>query len=210
MDIALRELREKATFMKFHLIKFHVNRLVEKETCKLKAKLDIKFDKLTSEKRLRDGTVNNPNDLIINLTGRQFSDVELETLKLGLKHGLAIRPHEDQMMVLSESIWDQISQNDICKGDLASISRAKTALKCFTYAYIDLDLKQFSKDAKRIKVIKNLRKECVILKPDKGTGVVVIKIEDYRKCLNQLFSDKNYFKKVDEDHMLTHLGTLQR
>ena len=58
-------------------------------------------------------------------------------------------------------------------------------------------------------MIKILRKECVILKADKGTGVVVMKIEDYNNCLNELFSDKSCFKMVDTDRTLTRLRTLQ-
>ena len=67
------------------------------------------------EKKMKDGLHNNPNDLITYLTGRILSDVEVEILKCGLKHGIATRPSEPEMMVIAENIWDQTERNGLCE-----------------------------------------------------------------------------------------------
>ena len=60
------------------------------------------------EKRIQEGIHNNPNDLITNLTNVTLSNNEIEILKYGLKHGLAIRPKESEMIVIMEDIYEQI------------------------------------------------------------------------------------------------------
>ena len=60
-----------------------------------------KIDALIFEKKMKDGLHNNPNDLISNLTDRILLDVEVEILKCGLKHGIATRPSEPEMMIIA-------------------------------------------------------------------------------------------------------------
>ena len=67
------------------------------------------------KKKIKYGLHNNPNDLKTNLTGRIFSDVEVEILKCGLKHGIATWPSEPEIMVIAENIWDQIERNSLCE-----------------------------------------------------------------------------------------------
>ena len=45
-----------------------------------------------------------------------------------------------------------------------------------------LDDKQFGIDAKRLKVLEELRKKITILKPDKGQGIALLKHKDYTNC----------------------------
>ena len=49
------------------------------------------------------------------------------------------------------------------------------------------------KDKRKLEIIKNLRKELVILKPDKGNGIVLIGTNDYYTAIENLFSDKSKF-----------------
>ena len=51
-------------------------------------------------------------------------------------------------------------------------------------------------DFKKLKVIKNLRKDITILKPEKGNGVVLINNVDYYQSLKHLFIDKKKSKKL--------------
>ena len=183
--------------MKFHIIKYSVSRLLESEKSLIVKRHEGKLDKPFVETGINDGISVNPNEVINNLSGRPLSDSEVEVLKLGLKHGIALRPREDDMIVIAESIWEQINRQVICQEDRISKTRAKTALKAFTSSYLDLDFRQFSLDSERIKIIKSLHKELAILKPDKGTEIVAFKLEDYNKCTNELFSDETCFKKVN-------------
>ena len=75
---------------------------------------------------------------------------------------------------------------------------------------IDLDNNQVFKDKKKINIIKNLRKDFVLLKADKGNGIALIKTTEYYSSLEKLFSDKTKFKQISEDPTPTRLSTLQR
>ena len=55
------------------------------------------------------------------------------------------------------------------------------------------------KDKKKLEVIKNLRKELVILKLDKGNRIVLIGTNDYYTTVENLFSDKSKFKELHDD-----------
>ncbi len=62
---------------------------------------------------------------------------------------------------------------------------------------------------KCIKILTNLPQKYAILKPDKGNGIVLIKINNYKLCMTDLFSDTNKFMKVNRHTTLTQLTTLQ-
>ena len=49
----------------------------------------------------------------------------------------------------------------------------------------------------------------VILKPDKGNGIVVINITEYNLPMKNLFSDQSEFKVIQKDPTLTPLKTVQ-
>ena len=63
---------------------------------------------------------------------------------------------------------------------------------------IEIDDKRFFTDSKMLKVIRNLKERMVIVKPDKGQGVVLIK---------NIFGDESKFRKVDRDPTHTRIGT---
>ena len=62
------------------------------------------------DKQLKDGIKPNANPLITNLTGLTLTAEETEVLMLGLKHGLATRPKETEIIVIVEGIWDQLER----------------------------------------------------------------------------------------------------
>ena len=78
-----------------------------------------------------------------------------------------------------EDIYDQIVRQNVMKDDNISKHSIQNALKSFTYAYLDLDFKNFGIDQKGIKILRKLRNRCIILKPDKGRGIVIINKRDY-------------------------------
>ena len=87
--------------------------------------------------------------------------------------------------------------------------KIKNYIRAFTSNFLDFDDKQLKTDAKRIKILKELRHKYAILKPDKGNGVVLININDYILCMTDLFSDKTKFSKVKVDSTLTQLNSLK-
>ena len=146
--------------------------------------------------------------LITNLSGYEFSSKEIEILKLGLRHGVATRLIELEMIVILEDIWDQIKNVKTIKNELSQ-QQIKTALHAFTFNSIDKDEKQFGIDGKRLEVLQELRKKITILKPDKGQGVVLLKHEDYTNCVEMLLTDRNKFNRIDKDPTIMGLNTVQ-
>ena len=78
------------------------------------------------------------------------------------------------MIAIAENAWKQKEKHNTLKDNHISKVRAQTALKLFTYNCLDLDIKQYISDNKMVKVLRNIKKKCLILKPDKGPGVVLI------------------------------------
>ena len=79
-----------------------------------------------------------------------------------MKHGLLTQPKQSEMIVIAEDIWDQILRNDVLKQGHILKHRLQTALKAFTYNYLDIDYKEFGFDQKRINTISKLQDKCVI------------------------------------------------
>ena len=104
------------------------------------------------EKRIQEGVHNNPNDLITNLTNVILSNNKIEILKYGLKHDLAIRPKESEMIVIMEDIYEQIQQHNAITDSYISQERLKTTLKAFTFNYLNVDDKRYIHDSESLKV----------------------------------------------------------
>ena len=68
-----------------------------------------------------------------------------------------------------------------------------------TISLIELENKQIFKDKKKFDNIKNLRKELVILKPDKGNNIMLLNANNHYKSVEKLFQDKLKFKQSLED-----------
>ena len=113
------------------------------------------------------------------------------------------------MITIMEDIYDQIVRQNVMKNDNISKHRIKTALNSITYAYLDLDFKNFGIDQKRTKILRHLRSRCMILKPNKGQGRVIINKKDYFQSLDRLFSDKTKSEILEEDPTLRNLNAIQ-
>ena len=101
---------------------------------------------------------------------------------------------------------DNVSQIQLT---ISSNKTRKLVRKPTSCNYLDLDDKQFISDSKRLKVLKSLKKDYVLLKPDKGQGIVVLKREDYVSSVQRIFDDQRKFKKVYHDLTLRNLSTIQ-
>ena len=77
--------------MKGTLIKSSIHRLISNKLSVFQLSHDKKLANLIIEKRIQDSVHNNPNEVITNLTYITLSNYEIEILKYGLKHGVAIR-----------------------------------------------------------------------------------------------------------------------
>ena len=122
-----------------------------------------------------------------------------DVLSYGLNHGLATNLSCNDVLSSMESVWDQLTRNNLLKENYYFINRAKNCLRALAFNLIDLDNQIVFKDKRKLQVIKQLRKDTVILKPDKGNGVVVIDTTYYYESLDKLFSDTTKFRRLDAD-----------
>ena len=60
-----------------------------------------------------------------------------------------------------------------------------------------------------IKVLRSIKEKCLILKPDKGQGIVLIDKTDYYNSTESLFNDTSKFTLLQEDPTLRNLSTVQ-
>ena len=202
-------LKNALTWMKYKVFKFSISRLIDNERRKVKDRHDKKLDRLRVESAVKNGTKKNPNNLITNLTDETLTREETDVLMLGLNHGIALHPREDEILPVIEGLFSRIKDLNIIRNSHMATERVKYALRSFAYNFIEIEDKNFHKDAKRVKIMKNLRNRFVILKPDKGQGVVLLKKEDYITSMENLFSDRSKFKQVNEDTTIRRVETIK-
>ena len=66
---------------------------------------------------IHDDVNNNPNSITTNLANAELNEDEIFFLKVGLRHGLLIRPCESELIVIMKDVYDQILKQNILKDD---------------------------------------------------------------------------------------------
>ena len=105
-----------------------------------------KFDSLCKKKQQEDGIKENPNNIIWNLTSQTLPNDEYQVLRYGLNHGLKTHQIKTDILANTESIWDQINGNNVCKESNNHVERTKNSLRAMAFSLIDLGNKQIFKD----------------------------------------------------------------
>ena len=203
-------MNETTTFMKRKLIRCAILDVIRRDTVKVKQRHDKKFDSLLEGKKKRDQLIANPNSCIINLTGIDLTQEQCDALQFGLKYSIAVRPRETDLLASAESIWEQLERNNILKDDPTRIQRLKNNLRGLAFNFLNFEDSRIHKDNKRKQIVKNLCENFVILKPDKGGGVVLLQKSDYVQNMESLFVDRTKFKVLDNNPTSTRMSTLQQ
>ena len=95
-----------------------------------------------------------------------------------------------------EDIYEQILQHNPIKNSYISQERLETNLKAFTFNYLDIHDKSYIQDSESLKVLLELREKFIILKPDKGQGIVLVNHGDSVNSMQKyLEMHLNFFKK---------------
>ena len=199
----------RTSWLKNITLKYHAQRLSDKKLLEVAKRHERKFTSLLHEHKILTGLTNNPNDIITNLTGDTITKEEESILQFGLKHGLATRPKESDIIATAESIWEQLDREKQLPDGYIKHQRVKHSIKALACNFLDFDDKCLHDDHKRIKVLKAMNEKYAILKPDKGSGVALLKKEDYMNGMTELFADPYKFRKLDKNDTLTQLTTLQ-
>ena len=104
--------------------------------------------------------------------------------------------HDD----LKRHLWDKTKANEV-----------QNEIQHLATRYVN-SFKPSMNDLKTHKILKRLKhnKDIIILRPDKGNGVVVLDQVVYNKAMVDLLSDNSKFKKLEFDLTLRREGQLQR
>ena len=196
--------------MKFNIFKISIQHNTNRMKEKIVATHQKKLDKLLVDKAVREGTTKNPHKLITNLTDITLTNEEVEVLTLGLNHGLALRPREEDILPAIEGLFSRIKESNLIKDNYMASERIKYALRSFAWNLVDLEDRHFYQDSKKTRIIKGLRKRAVILKPDKGQGIVLLKKEDYVDSMERIFADCSKFKEVETDNTISRVENIKR
>ena len=190
---ALSTLYDSTTWTKHSLIKFSINRLISNKPVEIQIRHHRKFNNLIMEKLIQVGIHNNPRNIISNLTNVTLPNNKIEIFKYGLKHGLAIRQNESEMIVIMEDIYEQILQHNAIKNSYISNERLKTTMKAFTFNYLDIDDKSYISDSKFLKFLQELCEKFVILK---GQCIVLVNQRVYVNSMQTIFGDASKSKNI--------------
>ena len=168
----------------------------------------------THRKKLKNLTKNaelpfSPSETVNNLSSCKLTDDELELLKNGL--GFSIKPpHLNKTNILAsfEKIHYTMKNKLIDKN---SATHLKTEIAHLAQNYLS-SYRPSSNDLKKHRILRTLRNNhnIIILKPDKGNGVVILDRTVYLDSCFNILNDKTKFKLLDNDPTLLREGRLKR
>ena len=142
-EILYREM----TFMRKWVVKHSIKNTVEKEEETVAKRHEKKFSSLLKEKSEVEGTANNPNRIIWNFSSHTLEEEEYQTLQYGLKHGIACKPDNEEILASAEALWDQIKTKKLCKDGNHFVRQAKNSIRAMAFNLINIDNRQKFREA---------------------------------------------------------------
>ena len=166
----------------------------------------------THEKKLKDLTKNmqipfTSDETIKNLSSYKLTEEEAEILKYGLKH--PIEPKhllKTDILATFEQIHRSLSRD---LKDERNPGELKAMISNLANVYWS-SYKPTQNTLRKHGILKKLRtrKDIVIVRPDKGSGVVILDRDIYDRKILEIINDTTKFKKVKDNPMLTREGQL--
>ena len=114
-------LDEDTTWIRGIILCDTLNMIITKEESKWIKTHNKKLDNLINEKK----SINVINSVITSLSSRSLNNNEQRILTYVLKHGIAISPKQNDILVSSEASWAQVESKNIVKENFSLIQRAK-------------------------------------------------------------------------------------
>ena len=168
----------------------------------------------THQKKIRNLTKNSTNpfthtEIVKNLSSKHLTNQELGLLKFGLHHSLPpsrifkTRVFESFEMMhrsLLETLRNKM-EKPVLKSELSHLANS----------YVH-NCKQSRSTLEKHGILKKLMNDTriVILRPDKGNGVVVLDQIQYDNAFKEIISDKSKFKEPPEDTTIKREANPQR
>ena len=145
----------------------------------------------------------NPNNVIFNLSSRNFTKDEMELLSLGMDFGLSgSRLKFEHFFLDFERLCTNIGHIENKYGDesLASIRNRISAVARNAYQKASRD-RVNNPDRVRLEMLKKLKedKNIIFAKPDKGRGIVILDRVDYVSKVMEILNDSSKFRLLNID-----------
>ena len=145
-----------------------------------------------------------PNKLIFNLSSKVLSTEQKDALSLGLKFAFPLNKLSFYNYFLPFERLSRSLKNYDVYGGPESNNIFNTNFKHLALSYFynfDHNKCKDPNNLKHIGVLKDLAKdkELMILRPDKGYGIVLMDRTDYLDKMNVIISDVSKFRSVKED-----------
>ena len=168
----------------------------------------------THEKKLRNLTKNRSNpftheEVVKNISSKNLALEELNILKFGLNHSLPPLKLRKTNVFVSFEMIHRFLREDLKNNTDKPVLKAQLSHLANSYIH---NYQPSRSTLTKHRILKKLRndKEIVILRPDKGSGVVVLNLRDYEKSIKNLINDKTKFKELSEDVTIKRESKLQR
>jgi len=189
----------------FYILQKAVNRNVWKAVAQIIKTHTKKLEMLTRNVVLPFDS----KETVTNLSSGRLTYDQLDILKFSLTHSICPpRIDKSDVFVCFELIHDTMVKK---LQDRTQNPKLVSALSHLAHSY-SLAHRPTVADLKSYKLLKDLRKNknIVILKPDKGNGVVVLDRTAYDSGILKIISDTSKFKVLAEDPTLLRERQLQR
>lgn len=168
----------------------------------------------THEKKLKRLTRNvvlpfTSTETVTNLSSQNLTSEQLEILKYGPSHSICPSTISKTDVFSCFELINRTMVRNILDRKLKG--KLVADLSHLAHSYVSSH-QPSAADLKKYRVLKNLRrnKDIVILKPDKGNGLVVMDRKAYEQGILSIISDTSKFKVNDNDPTLQREGKLQR
>lgn len=163
---------------------------------KTKAKFCRELNRSLSTEPLENSFPPNPERYIMNLSNVTLTDLQRETLSLGLKYCVPFHKYRRiETMAQFENLFDQLG--DLSPKSDSGVSWVKAKLIDVANQYHVTPMRQTSLLSKRhLESLEELRQnpDLVITQPDKGSGVVLMNRTDYCAKIMEILRDSCKFK----------------
>ena len=166
------------------------------------------------EKKLKNLTKNSvlpfkSDEVVTNLSSVSLNTDQLSVLKYELTHSISTPSiNKTDIFACLELISQRMLKNLKESNDTGKLA---TELSHLAHTYVS-SYRPTASDLKKHRILKELRKNrnIVILRPDKGNGVVILDRQEYDKGLFKIINDTTKFRVLTSDPTLTLEEKFQR
>jgi hypothetical protein len=145
----------------------------------------------------------NPDDLIVNHSNRILTDEEKDVIAHGLKFGLPPRKIDYHRYFLSfEKLFHQLKREQINEQLNDAKNRVRIFIKNTAFKlYYTFNPYIHNRGNDFYRTLKSLSddKSIVVVKPDKGNGIVILNKADYIRKMENIIGDVTKFKLINDD-----------